>query len=53
VYSMFYKLVSHFVTIRTKILDVKGQRAYFCICLMINIKYIIVHRPTMIKYMGD
>jgi mannose/fructose/N-acetylgalactosamine-specific phosphotransferase system component IIC len=40
------------VMIRLESLDVKGQCAYFCICLIINIKYITVRRPTMIKEYG-
>jgi hypothetical protein len=40
------------VIIRLESLDVKGQCAYFCICLNINIKCIVVHRPTMIKEYG-
>jgi hypothetical protein len=52
VYAMFYRLVSHFVMIRPESLDVKGQCAYFCICLIINIKYIVARRPTTIKEYG-
>jgi hypothetical protein len=31
----------------------KANAPIFCICLIINIKYIVVRRPTMIKEMGD
>jgi hypothetical protein len=40
------------VIIRPESLDVKGQCTYFCICLIINIKYIDVHKPTTIKEYG-
>jgi hypothetical protein len=40
------------VMIRPESLDVKGHLAYFCICLIINIKYIVAHRPTTIKEYG-
>jgi hypothetical protein len=40
------------VIIRPEILDVKGQCTYLCICLSINIKYIVARRPTMIKEYG-
>jgi hypothetical protein len=40
------------VIIRPESIDVKGQCAYFCICLGINIKYIDAHRPTTIKEYG-
>jgi hypothetical protein len=36
-------------SIRTESLDAKVQCIYFCICLIINIKYIVAHKPTMIK----
>jgi hypothetical protein len=38
--------------IRLESLDVKGQCAYFCTFLIINIKYITACRPTMIKEYG-
>jgi hypothetical protein len=37
---------------RPESLDVKGQCAYFCICLNINIEYIAAHKLTMIKEYG-
>jgi hypothetical protein len=40
------------VIIGPESLDVKGQCAYFCICLIINIKYIVAHILTMIKEYG-
>jgi hypothetical protein len=40
------------VIIRPKSLDVKGRCAYFCLCLGINIKYIVACIPTMIKEYG-
>jgi hypothetical protein len=41
------------VVIRPVSLDVKGQGAYFCICLIINIKYIVARKRTTIKEMGE
>jgi hypothetical protein len=41
-----------YVLIRPESLDVKGQCTYFCICLIINLKYIVACRPTMIKEYG-
>jgi hypothetical protein len=40
------------VMIRLESLDAKGQCAFFLICLIINIKYIVARRPTMIKEYG-